>query len=88
MYSPQKGSKGRKLFGKLGTSKDDSEVVKRKGMVLSCDHDILYVIICIIPDNHKSDQASVAYQPPLGDQDVDLKRTMRKLTKLSQDAQK
>lgn len=41
-----------------------------------------------IPDNHKSDQAAITYQPPLRDPDVDLKRTMRKLTKLSQDAQK
>lgn len=40
-------------------------------------------------DNHKSDQAPAkTYQPPLSDPDVDLKRTMRKLTKLSQDAQK
>jgi hypothetical protein len=39
-------------------------------------------------DNHKSEGGVVAYQPPLRDPDVDLKRTMRKLTKLSQDAQK
>ena len=33
MYCSQKGSKGRKLFGKLGSSKDDLDVVNRKGMI-------------------------------------------------------
>lgn len=49
-------------------------------------------ILCLVflsLDNHKSEGGGVvAYQPPLRDPDVDLKRTMRKLTKLSQDAQK
>lgn len=45
VHIPQKGSKGRKLFGKLGNSKDDLEVIRRKGMKQSCDHSMNAIFI-------------------------------------------
>jgi len=58
-----KQTKGRKLFGKLGGSREDI-------------------------DEERAEGARLSYQPPLMEPEINLKRTYKRLTKLSEEAQK